>query len=1538
MSPRSKSTQDCSTNPAQFSMNRFFQPKKSRKQRSRLRQARRRNVLETLESRQMLALAMEFVPDTGTVTTENNMTVLTVAPDTSISFGMTLTPDADFMMSAYQINLSASSTDLSFSAWQEDEDGADNIDFTDDDIFFAFVADNDIARDAQGNVLVSASNDRDRFFVDMVTGTPTLIATFSVMAPTDGGDYDMIAGPNSGFLATVILENAAATIVPITEFGNVRIRVQEPGQPAGVADTATVAEDTTDNSIPVLANDTDPEGDTLTITSVDNFSSGGSATINGAAVDYTPAANFAGTETFTYTMTDGNTTPVVVAVSVTVTNVNDDPITVPDNISLDEDSFHIFDADLETTSNDSDPDGDALTLTGLTGEANGVITDLGGGLFDYSPDENFFGTESLTYTVTDGNGGSATGTLTITVDAINDPPETVDDGLFTTAEDTAIVLTIADLLANDTDIDGGALSIFELANGVGGVVANNGDGTLTYTPNQDFNGTDDFFYTVTDGNGGTNTAAVTIEVTAVNDAPTAVDDSLAVDEDNDLTISVNDDLLSNDSDVDGDAFSLTANTDPGSGTLQDNGDGTFTYSPVANFNGTTTFTYTIEDGDQAGDTGTVTITVNSINDDPVAVLDHESTDEDTDVIIAASGLLSNDTDVDGDTLTIIAVGAATAGTVTDNLDDTYTYSPNSNVNGTDQFTYTISDGNGGTSQTTVTVNIAAVNDIPVANGDSLFVAEDNTLPISVADDVINNDSDADNDALQFSILVTTGQGTLTDNQDGTLSYEPNADFNGTDSFTYTVSDGNNGTATATATITVTPVNDSPTAVADTATTDEDTDVDITTASLIANDSDVDGDTVSFLSNTDPTNGTIADDGNGTLTYTPNADFNGTDSFTYTITDGNLGRATGVVTITINSVNDAPVAVDDAVQVDEDSSVQIVAADLASNDTDSDGGTLVFDSIVTQPVSGFLNDGGDGTFTYTPNIDFNGTDTFTYSVTDTQGDTDTATVTITVNPVNDAPVAANDPDFEINEDTALVLDTLLDNDTDIDGDTLRILQVDNGSNGTATLEIDGTVTYQPNQDYNGSDTFTYTVTDDNGGTSIATVFIEILPTNDPPVAIDDSPEVDENSTDNFLNLLLNDNTGPDGGENITIIAVSDPNNGGTVTVLGDGSAVTYTPVRRFFGTESFTYTISDGNGGTAEGNVFVTILDVPNDLPVAGDDNATFAEDTVNNVIDVLANDTDADGDTLSINSLGIPDSGGSVIAANNSTEVEYTPSADFAGTETFTYIVSDGNGGTESATVSVVVTEVNDAPVANDDNYAMSQGASLIIGAPTGSLSNDTDIEDNSLTAVLVDDVQHGSLTLNDDGSFDYTPNFFFWGTDSFTYKANDGDDSNTATVTLDVAVGTPWRNPVNPLDVNDDNAFEPLDILIIINRINSVGPIEGLPVPDVNDMPPPYIDPNGDNNMFPDDVLMLVNAFNRGQTEIQGEAIIDFVEPTSVADNGDSSDSGDEVIVSDYSSDGLFDQDLQRSRVVDAVFSGHARQDAEVDDLLDGFDLLDIL
>jgi hypothetical protein len=373
--------------------------------------------------------------------------------------------------------------------------------------------------------------------------------------------------------------------------------------------------------------------------------------------------------------------------------------------------------------------------------------------------------------------------VTVTVAPVNDAPVAVNDTA-STNEDTPVTVTV---LTNDSDPEGDPLTV-TAASAANGTVVINADGTITYTPTANFNGTDTITYTISDGHGGTSTATVTVSVAAVNDAPVAVNDTTSTNEDTSVTVAV----LTNDTDVDGDPLTVTV-ASAANGTVAINADGTITYTPAANFNGTDTISYTISDGHGGTSTATVTVSVAAVTEAPVAVNDTASTNEDTPVTVA---VLTNDSDPDGDPLTVTTASAAN-GTVVINADGTITYTPAANFNGTDTITYTISDGQGGTATATVTVTVALVNDAPVDTGESI----DTVVGQPVTVDVLGNASDPDGDPLSVTGAAVS-DGTVTINPDGTVTYTPDPGFAGTATLTYIVSDGRGGTATSTVTITV----------------------------------------------------------------------------------------------------------------------------------------------------------------------------------------------------------------------------------------------------------------------------------------------------------------------------------------------------------------------------------------------------------------------------------------------------------------------------------------------------------------------------------------------------------------------------------------------------------------------------------------------------------------------------------------------------------------------------------------------------------------
>jgi RHS repeat-associated protein len=295
---------------------------------------------------------------------------------------------------------------------------------------------------------------------------------------------------------------------------------------------------------------------------------------------------------------------------------------------------------------------------------------------------------------------------------------------------------------------------------------------------------------------------------AENTAPTANDDAFTLVEDTPKVI----DVLTNDTDAEHDTLSAVIITAPAHGTLSTNADGTLTYIPAANYNGTDSFTYKANDGELDSAVATVSLSIAPVNDPPVAVNDVFATNEDTALVVSApQGVLANDSDVDSATLTALLVGGPSHGTVLLNADGSFTYTPAANFNGTDSFTYKANDGELDSAVATVSLSIGPVNDPPVAGNDSFTTNEDTALVVSAPQGVLANDSDVDSATLTALLVGGPSHGTVVLNADGSFTYTPAANFNGTDSFTYKANDGELDSAVATVSLSIAPVNDPPVA-------------------------------------------------------------------------------------------------------------------------------------------------------------------------------------------------------------------------------------------------------------------------------------------------------------------------------------------------------------------------------------------------------------------------------------------------------------------------------------------------------------------------------------------------------------------------------------------------------------------------------------------------------------------------------------------------------------------------------------------------------
>ena len=595
-------------------------------------------------------------------------------------------------------------------------------------------------------------------------------------------------------------------------------------------------------------------------------------------------------------------------------------------------------------------------------------------------------------------------------------------------------------------------------------------------------------------------------------------------------------------------------------------------------------------------------------------------------------------------------------------------------------------------------------------------------------------------------------------------------------------------------------NHAPVAVNDAYSTNEDTPLSANPANGVRkNDTDADGDPLTVIKYTNPAHGTLNLNPNGGFTYTPTANYNGPDSFTYYVYDGQFNSNIATVNLTINPVNDAPVITEGAstsVTMSENGSPTPFS--LTLNAMDADVGDTLSWSVSTPASNGVATASGTGTskaIGYTPNTDYYGSDSFVIQVSDGQGGIDTITVNVTILAVNNAPVITEGVSTSVtmSEDSLPTPFSLTLHATDADvGDTLTWSVSTPASNGIATASGTGTskvISYIPTANYYGSDSFVIQVSDGHGGIDTIIVNVTISAVNDVPIITEgDSTSVtmSEDGSPTPFSLTLH-TTDPDIGDTLTW-SVSVPASNGIATASGTGTskAISYIPTANYFGSDSFVIQVSDGNGGTDSITINVTISSV-NDVPIiteGASTNITMSEDGSPTPFNLTLHATDADEGDILTWSVSTPASNGTAVAFGTGTskDINYTPNANYNGSDTFVIRISDGHGGIDSIIVNVTISAVNDAPVAFDDAYTTDENIPLSINNTNGVLSNDTDVDGNTLFAIIDVGPTHGTLTLNADGSFLYTPNLNYYGSDSFTYHAWDSTlNSNTATVNITI-------------------------------------------------------------------------------------------------------------------------------------------------------------
>nr|WP_274024212.1 tandem-95 repeat protein [Vibrio parahaemolyticus] len=1126
--------------------------------------------------------------------------------------------------------------------------------------------------------------------------------------------------------------------------------------PVAKDDIATTQEDTA-VTIDVLPNDSDVDGDKLSIQSASVPEAQGKVEIVDGKLVFTPAENFHGDAEITYTLTDGALTDQA-TVNVTVNAVNDTPV-VESNLAdqtLAED-FTPYTIDLNTAFSDVDNVDGELTFS-VSGNSN-VLVSIENGIATITPTADWNGSETLTFTATDPSGESVSQTVNFTVAPVAD----IVADKATVVEDTP---TIIKVLGNDTFEGDDKVVSLDAENGPkNGTVIVNNDGTVTYTPNDNYVGKDTFTYIVTSG-GVSESTTVEVNVTPVNDAPVAKDDIATTQEDTAVTI----DVLPNDTDVDGDKLSIQSASVPEAQGKVEIVDGKLVFTPAENFNGHAEIIYTVTDGELT-DEAKVTVTVNPVNDAPTIKVDAvESITEDavnTDTVVAT--LTVRDTDTPEDQLTVSLENNSNGYFVLVGNEVKLTQAGVDAVNNDElnlkdlTISASVSDGVNPTASDSDSLIVNRVNDAPTvenAIADQELSEDFATYTIDLNDAFKDSDS-----ALNFS--VSGNSNVLVSIENGIATISPTADWNGSETLTFTATDPSGESVSQTVNFTVVPVAD---IVADKATVVEDTP---TIIKVLGNDTfEDDGKVVSLDTNNGPANGTVSVNPDGSVTYTPNDNYVGKDTFTYVVTSGGVSEST-TVNVDVTPVNDAPVAKDDIATTQEDTAVTI---DVLPNDTDADGDKLSVESASVLKEQGTV-EVVNGKLVFTPAENFNGDAEITYTVTDGQL-TDEAKVTVTVNPVNDAPTIKVDAVESITEDavnTDTVVATLTVRDTDTPEDQLAV-SLENNSNGYFVLVGDEVKLTQAGVDAVNNDelnlkdlTISASVSDGVNPTANDSDSLIVNRVNDAPTV--ENAIADQELSEDFATYTIDLNDAFKDSDSALNFSVSGNSN---VLVSIENGIATISPTADWNGSETLTFTATDPSGESVSQPVNFTVAPVADIVA----DKATVVEDTPT-IIKVLGNDTfEGDDKVVSLDTNNGPANG--TVSVNPDGSVTYTPNDNYHGEDAFTYIVTSG-GVSESAIVEVNVTPVNDAPVAKDDTAITDEDTPVTIDV----LSNDTDVDGDKLSiqSATVPEAQ-GKVEIVD-GKLVFTPAENFNGHAEITYTVTDGQLTDEAKVTVTV-------NPVN--------------------------------------------------------------------------------------------------------------------------------------------------
>ncbi|HYV35665.1 MAG TPA: Ig-like domain-containing protein, partial [Gemmataceae bacterium] len=1133
---------------------------------------------------------------------------------------------------------------------------------------------------------------------------------------------------------------------------------------------------------------------------------------------YAPIAGYAGTDSFTYEITDGNEDSNVGTVWLNVTNALSD-----------DEGTRLFavepDGSLSVSANNgllSNSEEEAVVL--FTNVHHGNFTLHSNGSFEYQADPRFSGIDTFTYRTYDGGQYSDPQMVVLRVTYL---PPVAAPHTYTNIPAGA-AFTGTGLLAQAEDPQGLPLSARLARSPAHGAITVHANGSFDYVPNPGFIGIDTFEYEAFDQNHGSSPALVTLVVTG--SLPTSVNRAYSVHAGELFAPLPSMGVLAvNGSVPAGKTMGLV--TGAAHGSLKVYADGSFAYQSDRGFTGTDSFTYRVFGATGVSPVATVTLQVT--NQAPVAQNDsytlHAGSTITRDLVwqggsLVNTGITDNDTDAENDRLIANLLTGPQNGSLTLNTNGTFSYTPRHGYAGSDSFTYQVFDSCAFSNVATVTFTVT--NSAPAAADDSYVAPAGATFNSTVGfgASVVSNDSDADSDDLTVSLVTGPQHGSLSLRADGTFSYTPQSSFTGTDHFSYRAFDGVALSNTATATLEVTT--QTPIATNDNYNVPSGTAIDyMVTASsfgILSNDLGYNGPPLWVHQLSSPQHGRLDLNPDGGFSYSSFPGYAGLDTFLYEASDGLTTSAPASVTFVVG--NSAPIAISDQYSVPSGGTLLTVKPNnnsntdtsLFANDVDPDGNPLTV-NLVSGTSYGTLSVMADGTFTYVPRPGFVGADLFCYQAFDGVTLSDAVSVVIQVtgaaphDPIVNTPAIINaaplamDESYLVHAGSSLTVSTptaavatslhadssrvgVLANDFDADGD-LMLARLESGvSHGVLQFNSDGTFSYHPFPDFTGIDSFVYVALDGQAAGNANAVVVKLVVTGTPPLGMEDAYSTGAGQTlvangPVIRGVLANDIDAD--GDLLSARLVSGPMHGSLI--LNSNGTFHYEPNPGFAGEDSFVYQSFDGSslGNTAVAHITVLgsgLVTRPDTYAVrAGSELGVLADDGV------LANDKTEANHALAARLLTGPAHG--LLLLNGDGGFTYRPLLGYSGEDTFTYEASDEFGVSTGAVQLLVANSVPngavDAYVVTSDSLVDGEFRAVFGTGIPSVLSNDSDGEGLLLTARLTSGVQHGSLVLNSDGTFVYTPVAAFVGTDQFVYRAGNGINwSDNVTVTLIIPGG----------------------------------------------------------------------------------------------------------------------------------------------------------